>query len=297
MRARLPDVIGSVEVDGISLGYEVFGDGEPTILLLPTWTIIHCRFWKQQIPYLARHFRVVTYDGPGNGRSDRPTEAGPYGVAAQAAHALAVMDATDTSRAVLVSLSKGALWSLYLSANHPDRLLAQVFLGPSVPLTPQAPERARIPETFTRDLDSYEGWEKYNVHYWRSNYKEFAEFFFAQCLSEPHSTKPREDCVGWAMETSPEVLLAEARTDVTDPDPATVHDWSSRVDSPVLVIHGDDDRVSPISRGEALAEITGGELLIVKGGGHIVLARDPVRVNLAIKEFIDRVVTTTVVGR
>ena len=73
MRAREPDADGFVDRGGVKLHWEVFGDGETTLLLLPTWTIIHARFWKAQVPYLARHFRVVTYDGPGNGRSDRPT--------------------------------------------------------------------------------------------------------------------------------------------------------------------------------------------------------------------------------
>ena len=49
MRARYPDVEGFVDRDGFRIGYEVFGDGEPTILLLPTWTIIHSRFWKMQV--------------------------------------------------------------------------------------------------------------------------------------------------------------------------------------------------------------------------------------------------------
>ena len=72
MRARYPDDEGFVDNNGVKIGYEVFGSGTPTLLLLPTWTIIHSRFWKLQVPYLARHFRVVTFDGPGNGRSDRP---------------------------------------------------------------------------------------------------------------------------------------------------------------------------------------------------------------------------------
>ena len=71
-RARYPDVEGYVERDDVRIFYEVYGDGDPTILLLPTWSIIHSRHWKAQIPYLARHFRVVTFDGRGNGKSDRP---------------------------------------------------------------------------------------------------------------------------------------------------------------------------------------------------------------------------------
>ncbi len=74
MRACQPIRDGYVERDGIKIFYEVFGAGEPTVLLLPTWSIIHSRHWKMQIPYLARHCRIITFDARGNGRSDRPTE-------------------------------------------------------------------------------------------------------------------------------------------------------------------------------------------------------------------------------
>ena len=57
-RARYPDSTGYVERDGVRLYYEVYGAGEPTMLLLPTWSIVHSRHWKMQIPYLARHCRV-----------------------------------------------------------------------------------------------------------------------------------------------------------------------------------------------------------------------------------------------
>ena len=43
---------------------------ERTIVFLPTWSIVHSRIWKAQIPYFARHgFRVLVFDGRGNGRS------------------------------------------------------------------------------------------------------------------------------------------------------------------------------------------------------------------------------------
>ncbi len=73
MRARTPDQEGYVERDGVKIAYEVFGSGETTILLMPAWSIIHSRLWKMQVPYLARHYRVVTFDGRGNGKSDRPS--------------------------------------------------------------------------------------------------------------------------------------------------------------------------------------------------------------------------------
>ena len=72
-RARLPDETGRVtRPDGVGIAYEVFGPGDPTIVLLPSAAIIHSRQWKGQVAYLSRRYRVVTYDGRGNGRSDRP---------------------------------------------------------------------------------------------------------------------------------------------------------------------------------------------------------------------------------
>lgn len=70
MRARYPDRDGYVDRDGVKLFYEVYGDAEQTVFLLPTWSLLHSRHWKMQIAYLSRHFRVVTFDGRGNGRSD-----------------------------------------------------------------------------------------------------------------------------------------------------------------------------------------------------------------------------------
>ena len=71
MRACQPSHDGYVERDGVKVHYEVYGAGEPTVLLLPTWSIIHSRHWKLQIPYLARHYRVLTFDGRGNAAQDR----------------------------------------------------------------------------------------------------------------------------------------------------------------------------------------------------------------------------------
>jgi pimeloyl-ACP methyl ester carboxylesterase len=111
----------------------VFGAGETTILLLPTWSLMHSRHWKMQVPYLARHCRVLTFDGRGNGRSDRPTQGVAYAESEFAADAIAVMDATQTDRAIIVSFSLGAQRALLLAADHPQRVEAAVFIGPTYP--------------------------------------------------------------------------------------------------------------------------------------------------------------------
>ena len=151
-RARYPDSEGYVERDGVRIFYEVYGDGEQTILLLPTWSLIHSRHWKAQIPYLARHFRVVTFDGRGNGRSDRPHGAEAYVAQEFAADALAVMDATGTDSALLVALSRGTHWATLLAADHPERVDGVVYIGSAVPHAAASAERAAF--GFDAELDT-----------------------------------------------------------------------------------------------------------------------------------------------
>jgi pimeloyl-ACP methyl ester carboxylesterase/predicted glycosyltransferase len=289
MRARQPDVQGHVQCAGVNIGYEVFGEGAVSLLLLPTWTIIHSRFWKMQVPYLAHHYRVITFDRPGNGRSDRPDDPKAYEVATVADHALAVMDATGTDRAVLVSLSQGALEAMKLAADQPDRVLGAVLISPGLKLEPDHAERVAAVERFFEPYPAdAKRWERLNAQYWLDHYQDFAEFFFSECFPEPHSTKQREDCVGWAGETTPEVLFADVQAAV---GPEAAVEWAERVSAlpvPMLVIHGDDDRISPLARAQSLAGRMAADLVIIEGAGHIPLARDPVRVNLLIREFVDR---------
>lgn len=100
MRACQPISDGYVDQDGVKIAYEVFGAGDPAVVLLPTWSIIHSRHWKLQVPDLARRHRVVTFDGRGSGRSDRPAGIEAYRPAEFTADALAVMDAAGIDRAV-----------------------------------------------------------------------------------------------------------------------------------------------------------------------------------------------------
>ena len=287
MRACQPSRDGYVEREGIKLHYEVYGAGEPTVLLLPTWSIMHSRHWKMQIPYLARHCRVLTFDGRGNGRSDRPTEPEAYHSAEFTADALAVMDATGTERAVLVAMSLGATWALELGALHSERVAGIVFIAPGLPLGQHA---ARLAHSFTERLDTTDGWAKFNQHYWREHYREFLEFFFSQMFTEPHSTKPIEDTVGWGLETDPETLIASRLGSSAhgEPfsDPERAAELATLLRCPVLVVHGDEDAIRPLVNGARLAELADGELVIIEGSGHAPHVRDPVKVNLLLRDFV-----------
>jgi pimeloyl-ACP methyl ester carboxylesterase/predicted glycosyltransferase len=283
MRASQPIRDGYVERDGVKIFYEVFGSGEPTVLLLPTWSIIHSRQWKMQIPYLSRHCRVITFDGRGNGRSDRPTDAEAYAETEFAADAIAVLDATETPRAIIVGFSMGAQRALVLAANHPDRVEAAAFIGPSYQGGGE-PVPARTVYEWEDELNTDEGWAKYNRRYWRRDYRGFLEFFFSQVFAEPHSTKPIEDCVDWGLDTTAETLgLTHLAPDLT---PEELRELASRVRCPVLVIHGEDDAVVSVSRGIALAEHTAGQLALLEGTGHAPHVRDPVKINVLLRDFV-----------
>ncbi len=283
MRACAADLDGYVERDGVSLFFEVFGEHEPTVLLLPAWSIIHSRHWKTQVPYLARHFRVVTFDGRGNGRSSRPSGADSYLDTEFAADALAVLDHLGVERSVLVGVSRGAYWALLLAGHHPDRVLGIVALAPSVFVDDSDDD----PASFFNPPEDTQGWKKFNQHHWRANQRDFIEFFFGETCPEPHSTKQIEDCVGWGMETTAEVLidttLAKMRRDGSEID-----EMLRRVRCPVLVVHGTDDRIIPVTSSERLATATGGNLITLVGAGHLPHGRQPVQINLLIREFVDR---------
>ena len=103
-------------------------------------------------------------------------------------------------------------------------------------------------------------------------------------FNEPHSTKPIEDCVGWGLETSPETLIATQLADSLDQDETL--ELCARVRCPVLVIQGTEDAITGKHRGVALAGATGGDLVLLEGSGHGPHVRDPVKVNLLLREFV-----------
>ena len=71
--------------------------------------------------------------------------------------------------------------------------------------------------------------------------------------------------------------------------PATFAQMCASIHAPTLVIQGTDERLSHVTQGIGLARtIPRARLELIDGGGHMANARDPVRVNLLIREFIER---------
>ena len=136
--------------------------------------------------------------------------------------------------------------------------------------------------------DTDEGWAKITNWHLRRDYRGAMEFFFGECAPEPHSSKVIEDCVGYALQTTPDLLITSDAGALGVEDRAGTLAVLDRVHCPALVIHGDDDRCQPPARATALAEAIGAEQLTLVGAGHLPMAREPVAVNRAIGAFLDR---------
>jgi pimeloyl-ACP methyl ester carboxylesterase/predicted glycosyltransferase len=287
MRAREPDLEGEIERDGVRIGYDVYGDADrPTLVLFTSWAIVHMRQWKFQVPYLSRHFRVITVEGRGNGRADRPGREEAYADGEYVADALAVMDAEGVDRAVLAGLSMGARHALQFAAEHPDRAAGVVAMGTLF--------RASLMPGFDLPRASYEGWDKYNRHHWRTDFPDWVEFFMSQVFTEPHSLKHREDGVSWGLDTDG-VTLALTQTEKALPTAAEAEATCRQVRCPVLLVHGDEDRITPHTAAVEVARWTGGRLVTIEGGGHAPPLREPVFTNRLIADFV-RAVSLRVVA-
>lgn len=296
MRAREPDEQAWVVRDGVRIAYETFGFAapgaadRPVVVFVPIDTIVHSRAWKGQVPYLAQHYRVVTIDPRGNGRSDRPTSSSAYDDLELVADTVAVMDHLGLPRATLVGICASAWHAILVAHLHPDRVAGVVAVAPWVKdATPPHPWRLTAQEGFEDERDSYEGWALTNRHVWRDDWPAFPRFFFDQMLPEAHSTQQLEDVVGFACETTGETMLT-AQDGAPWPD--TVEEGEqvmAGLAAPVLVVRGTDDRCQPPGRAATLVRLTGAEELVIEGAGHLPMARHPVLVNRAIRAFVDRV--------
>jgi pimeloyl-ACP methyl ester carboxylesterase/predicted glycosyltransferase len=276
MRAREPDIEGYIDRDGVKIAYEVFGDGPTTVLFFPVDVITHGRCWKAQVPYLARHFRVVTVDPRGNGGSDRPSDVSSYDDLTFVGDAIAVLDELAVERAVLVGVCVSGWQALVCAALHPDRVQGVVTIAPWA-----------LDDTPKLDNDDED-----DDHYRTLSWPDYAQWFFDEICNEPHSSKIIEDMVAYACDQTGEAqaLMLEAT-----PYPSSVEEAETMlrsIDCPVQVVHGTEDRCQPVGRFDTVVRHTGAERLVLEGSGHLPMGRDPVVVNHAIKDFVDRVTST-----
>jgi len=249
---------------GSRIFYQVSGSGERDLVLLPQCQVVtHSRMWKHQIPYLSRYFRVITMDPRGNGRSDRPVAG--YDLDTRYGDLVAVLGEVARPPFALVAFSCAGPLAFRYAVEHPGRLSHLILLcGQYAESVPQ-PFEERVARVIRDDFD---GWRRR---------------LFKRMFPEPHSLKGIEDCVAWAGETTPEILVESLRAI----DGVDLHDLLAGVAVPTLALHGTQDKIVPYSHAQKMAAaIPGARLVTFEGGGHALFARDAVKINRLIRDFV-----------
>ena len=190
---------------------------------------------------------------------------------------------------VVVAHCHAVPWALRLAADHPDLVVGLVAISPGIAVAPGHDYTIEPERCWPAEVVDATGWAMRNRDFWRSDdgYRTWIEFFFDQQLPEPHSTKQYEDTVSWAtLDTEVEAMIAE-REGRQAPAGTEAEELCGRVQVPLPRDPRTDDRCQPLDRGRRVAELTGGELVVLDGAGHLPHVRDPVKVNRLIIDFIE----------
>ena len=273
--------VGQENSAPIELYYEDHGAGRPVVLIhgFP----LSGRSWEKQIPALLdAGYRTIAYDRRGFGRSSQPTTGYDYDTFAADLNAL--MEALDLREATLVGFSMGTgEVARYLGTYGSGRVRQAAFLAAIPPFLLKADDNPNgvdqavfdgIKDAIRRD----------RLAYLTAFYDAF--YNLDRFLGSRISDEVVRDSWNVAADASPVGTLACVDTWLTD-----FRGDLPKVDVPALVLHGDADRILPISAtgGRILAEaLPGSQLVVVEGGPHGLLWTHADEVNRALLDFVAR---------
>ena len=167
---------GFVDRAGVKLWYAVWGESGPWIAFAPIFQIVHTQLLKTTVPWLSQHFRVVTMDSRGNGRSDRPEGQAAYGFDTYYQDFVAVLDAAGADKLAMVGISVTAMTALRLAAEHPERVTHLIIAGgfaETLRQDPKVAERVRAEGELLR-----------------TNWPEYLHRFFLSVFESPADRSP-----------------------------------------------------------------------------------------------------------
>lgn len=123
-------------LDGHKVYYTDQGQGGPALVLIHGW-LCNQKFWREQVPALAKGHRVIALDMIGFGQSDAPRVS--YTQELLARSVLAVMDQAGVKSAVLMGHSMGAAVARRVALRHPDRVRGIISMDGALDRPPQDP--------------------------------------------------------------------------------------------------------------------------------------------------------------
>jgi len=141
------------KVNGININYRVEGQGEPLIMIMG-FTADRTA-WMFQTRIFKKHYRVITFDNRGVGKSDKPI--GPYSTKMMADDTIGLMDHLGIEKTHILGVSMGGMIAQELAINYPARVL-KLVLGctfaqrdESGGISPEFPKALGVDEGYSND--------------------------------------------------------------------------------------------------------------------------------------------------
>ena len=270
--------VGKENSGNIDLYYEDHGSGKP-VVLIHGYPLSGASWEKQIAALLAAGHRVITYDRRGFGKSSQPTTGYNYDTFAEDLHKIVTQLKLDDFALAGFSMGGGEV-ARYIGKYGSKGVSKAVFIS-AVP--PYLLKAADNPEGV--DGSVFEGIEKAVAADRYAFFTEFFKNFYNTDVLLGKRVSEQTVQASWnvAAGASPTASLACVATWHED-----FRKDLARVDVPTLVIHGDADRILPISAsGQRTAKLVkNARSVVVKGGPHCITWTHADQVNSELANFL-----------
>jgi pimeloyl-ACP methyl ester carboxylesterase len=268
-----------MEINGIRVHYKQMGEGEPFFVLLHGFGA-SLYSWQKVMEPLSLHGRVLAYDRPAFGLTERPLEwegQNPYSLQANIDLLLGMLDAFQVEKAILVGNSAGGAVAMEFFLRHPERVEALVLVDAAVyegsvpgwlrPLL-QTPQMQHLGPLVARTIRQ-RGPEMVGLA-WHDPSKLDAATL---ALYEKPLQVENWDRALWNFTTASQSnKLPERLAEFT---------------LPILVVTGDDDRIVPTDSSIRLAEeLPAATLAVIPDAGHVPHEEQPDLFMQAVEGFL-----------
>ncbi|MBW2409448.1 MAG: alpha/beta hydrolase, partial [Deltaproteobacteria bacterium] len=259
------------ENNRVKIWYEIHGEGEPTLIMVPGLQIIHSEVFKRHyVSFLSRHMRVITLDLRGSGKSDRPDEG--YDLKSYAEDIQAVVEDADLGQFAMLGVSGGAPTCIEYYTNHPDHVSQLILLNGYAKMIRSEAYPQGMPEKTLNGA----------LKIWQDQPEDMLKVFIELIFSEKYTLRGKELYWQWAHETLPKIWAKGFSTFTS----LNVGEYLADIDLPVMIIASENDQnVFPSASDYLHQEIEHSELKIISDAGH-GCARTWPQVGRTIKDFL-----------
>lgn len=264
------------KVNGISIEYDVCGHGEPLVLIMgfggSKWA------WFFQRRAFRKHFRVITFDNRGAGRSDKPTE--PYTMRTLADDVVGLMDYLKIDKAHVMGLSMGGMIAQHVAITYPERV-GKLILASTLPRALRDGGGGFAPE-IAKALGFAGGYTEEDARSVPADKTFGAVVAFA--FNRPLYRIPAII----ASRVYPKLIDRQGVAGQHDAIMGhNTLDALHTIKAPTLVIAGARDRIISSHASEEMASrIPNARLVLIEGGSHAALLESRVRFNREVQDFL-----------